>query len=323
MRPPVFLVGAADAAIEPLLAALAAGSGVWRAAPGWLDAMVAVGGRRRLEAVDAEDLADAREALRAALTDREGRSPRRRRAAVAVAGEAALAGRVPFLAALFPRRASSTSRGSRTARAGPGDRAAARRPRGARAGALVRGRARRAARRPAGGAAAAVRLPGPALRPGAADPRRGGASGPPGPRPGRRGGAGGDAAARRPVPQREHRLGGRAAARARRLAAGHDLPEQRLVVVARATTAASTPTSAPSTSRWAWRSAGGRLALGTRTEVWDCATARRGAEAGAARAARRLLPAARRATSPATSPSTSWPSRAASCGSSAPRSRAS
>ena len=103
MRPPVFLVGAADAAIEPLLAALAAGSGVWRAAPGWLDAMVAVGGRRRLEAADAEELADAREALRAALTDREGRFAEAAPGdAVPVAGEAALAGRVPFLAALFP-----------------------------------------------------------------------------------------------------------------------------------------------------------------------------------------------------------------------------
>jgi hypothetical protein len=103
VRPPVFLVGAADAAIEPLLAALAAGSGVWRAAPGWLDALVAVGGRERLEAADAEQLGDASDALQAALTDREGRFAEAAGPdAIPVAGEAALAGRVPFLAALFP-----------------------------------------------------------------------------------------------------------------------------------------------------------------------------------------------------------------------------
>ncbi len=102
VRPPVFLVGPPGSAIEPLLAALAAGSGIWAAAPGWLDALTAVGGRERLEARDAAELDVARDALRSSLRDREARHAEEAGDdAIPVAGEAALAGRVPFLAALF------------------------------------------------------------------------------------------------------------------------------------------------------------------------------------------------------------------------------
>ena len=84
-----------------------------------------------------------------------------------------------------------------------------------------------------------------------------------------------------------------------------------------------TPTSATSTRRWGWPSTGGRLAVGTRTQVWEFhnqpAVA---AQARPARPARRLLPAAagprhRRHRRPR-----DGLGRATSCGSSTPGSRA-
>ena len=282
----------------------------------------------RLEAADAEELADARDALRAALT--RPRGPVRRGGAGATRSPWRARPRSPAACRSSrrssPGRASSTSRGSRTAPGWAGrDRAAARRPRGA-------------ARRSAGAWSSTARCSptpraelqrlcgflGPALRPGAADARRGGARRAPGPRPGGRGGARGAAAARRPVPQREHRLVRRAPARARRLAADHDLSEQ----PARGRPRRRRPPQHPlphvrqadghrgrTAGRIAARHAHGGLGPARRARRRPASSRRAGATTP------RSCPA--RGTSPATSPCTISPSRAASSGSWRRRSRAS